>query len=236
MSRKRRQISFAFPIDDGAWWRNSLAWAGETQVRGVMASLPKLPTRTSQSDPIRVDWLDGIAGTGRIGLTFAPGKVGAAMFGGDWNRDLDADLDRLVKVYQVDVLICLVEHWELFQWQIEALFTEAGDRGMTPYWEPVVDGLPPSHAQADRVVRIALEAVAQGKRVIIHCRGGRGRAGTLGACCYVAQGYGPQTAIVLTRAYRQGAVETLAQEDFIVRFAKRLRRLQLEAKNRNVCS
>jgi len=212
MAKKAQRL---LPFGEESWVR---LWS-------VPVSLVPLPKRTSDTDPIHVDWLDGLRLSGQIGLTFAPGKIGSAAFGGAWDRDLDKDLDRLAREYRVDVLICLVEYWELANWQIEALFTKCGDRGITPYWEPVVDMMAPTNKQADRVVKIAL-AAAQGKRVVIHCRGGRGRAGTLGACCYVVQGYGPMTSIELTRLCRPGTVETMEQEGFVVRYAKRLRHVR----------
>ena len=65
--------------------------------------------RTSQSDPIRVDFLpaDERLGPGRLGMTFAPGKK-APGIAGQWERDLDADLERLVREYDARVLVSLL--------------------------------------------------------------------------------------------------------------------------------
>jgi protein-tyrosine phosphatase len=55
---------------------------------------------TSETHPIRVDWLptSGALGAGgaQVGLTFAPGKKAPSLLGGPtWRRDLLADLTRL---------------------------------------------------------------------------------------------------------------------------------------------
>jgi hypothetical protein len=48
--------------------------------------------RTSATDPLRIDWFRG-----RVGMTFAPGKQTDARAGFRWERDLDADLDRMLE-------------------------------------------------------------------------------------------------------------------------------------------
>ncbi|MFC6590651.1 hypothetical protein ACFP81_00415 [Deinococcus lacus] len=53
---------------------------------------------TSQSSPIRVDWVPVSLWPGRLGLTFAPGKKGGSLIqaGVVHDRDLQADLQALV--------------------------------------------------------------------------------------------------------------------------------------------
>jgi ADP-ribosyl-[dinitrogen reductase] hydrolase len=52
--------------------------------------------------------------------------------------------------------------------------------------------------------------------VLVHCRGGLGRAGTVAARLLVELGMEPTTAIASVRAVRPGAIETSDQEKFVL--------------------
>ena len=58
----------------------------------------------------------------------------------------------------------------------------------------------------------------EGQNVIFHCRGGKGRAGTIAAILLVDFGHEKKEAIDLVRERRKGAIETKAQEDFIAAY------------------
>src|SRR5271169_5054624 len=56
--------------------------------------------------------------------------------------------------------------------------------------------------------------------VVVTCIGGLGRSGTLAACLLVSAGTAPEAAIAAVGAARGPcALETIAQEDFVVLFA-----------------
>ena len=55
----------------------------------------------------------------------------------------------------------------------------------------------------------------EGQNVIFHCRGGKGRAGTIAAILLVDFGHEKKEAMDLVRERRKGAIETKVQEDFI---------------------
>jgi hypothetical protein len=55
-----------------------------------------------------------------------------------------------------------------------------------------------------------------GSDVLVHCRGGLGRAGTIAARLLVELGMKPATAIASVRAVRPGAIETSDQEKFVL--------------------
>ena len=76
-----------------------------------------------------------------------------------------------------------------------------------------------------KVVQLVAEIIKRcqsGERVVIHCNGGLGRAGTMAACVRIALGLdgGAAEAIAMVRKLRSPrAIETREQEDFVERFA-----------------
>lgn len=175
--------------------------------------------RTSQTDPIRVDFLPAQASRlgGRIGLTFAPGKKDP----GKWNRDPQADVKRLRETYDASVLVCLLEDSELSLLEIEDLSATVAHAGMRFRRLPIRDiNVPRDTNEVVPLVRTILAAAEAGDTVILHCRGGLGRAGLLGACCLVGQGHSPGDAIDLVRGARPGAIETRGQAAFVQDFAR----------------
>ena len=54
-----------------------------------------------------------------------------------------------------------------------------------------------------------------GKNIVLHCRGGKGRAGTIAAILLVEFNYEKKEAIDLVRSKRKGAIESKVQENFI---------------------
>ena len=179
--------------------------------------------RTSLTDPIRVDWLlDGNAG--RIGLTFAPGKRCEGIEG-KWERDLDLDLAALT-AHGVQTLACLLEDHELARFCIADLPTKAAGFGLRFERLPIPDaGIPADAEAAARLVALLAAEVRAGRHVVVHCRGGLGRAGTVGACVLLQLGECANAgdAIAHVRARRgAGAIETAGQERFVAGFARRL--------------
>ena len=55
-----------------------------------------------------------------------------------------------------------------------------------------------------------------GQDVLVHCRGGLKRAGTIGARLLIELGMEPATAIEQIRAVHPGAIETSEQEHYVL--------------------
>jgi hypothetical protein len=97
-------------------------------------------TLTSDNDPICVDFVDPAAHglPGRLGLALAPGKSIRGLTA-DWDRDLGKDLARLREHYRTDVLVTLIEEFEMEDAGIPLLRPEAQRAGMKSIWFPIPD-------------------------------------------------------------------------------------------------
>ncbi len=89
---------------------------------------------------------------------------------------------------------------------------------------PVVDEAAPTQAQVDEFVAFVDEMLEQGRAVLVHCRGGYGRTGTMLACYLVSRRWRAEEAIVEIRARRPGSIVPQVQQACVVEYAERLRR------------
>ncbi|CAD5919463.1 Dual specificity protein phosphatase 23 [Planktothrix tepida] len=186
--------------------------------------------RTSNNFPINVDFLppDVIPFTGKIGMTYAPGKSHQGMHV-LWDRSLYHDLDRLRYFYHTDVLVSLIEPHEFHKVQIPTLFPEAEARGMETIWFPIPDlKVPTSMQGVINLVPQILNRAKAGKTVVVHCMGGFGRTGTIVSCCLVTLGYTPENAIAIVRHTREYCVETSEQEEYVSLFSQAWNQLSVE--------
>ena len=56
------------------------------------------------------------------------------------------------------------------------------------------------------------------KNIVLHCWGGKGRAGTVAAILLIEFGENKNEAINIVRAKRKGAIESKAQEEFVLNY------------------
>jgi protein-tyrosine phosphatase len=173
--------------------------------------------RTSVTHPLEIAVIGDSPFRGALGVTFAPGKKDANAQTGAWDRDLSADLDA-VAAWNARVVLTLVEPHEFEPLGIPSLGKEVRRRGMDWLHLPVRDvSVPaagfeqiwPAHSAALR------DRLRAGDNVLIHCRGGLGRAGMVAARLLVEEGVEPEAAMAAVRAARPGAIETGAQEDWV---------------------
>jgi ADP-ribosylglycohydrolase/protein-tyrosine phosphatase len=176
--------------------------------------------KTSGSDPLRIDpvSVDGVRG--RIGLTFCPGKKQMDSTTGPWDRDLDADL-RVIQSFGAAVLVTLMEDDELQEVKVspERLRTRVTAHGMEWHHLPIQDVHTPNEHFEDLWAYSGLRLrmlLSQGRNIVIHCRGGLGRTGTIGARLLVELGLEPVEAIRRVRAARSGSIETGDQEKHVL--------------------
>lgn len=175
-----------------------------------------MKTKTSQSHPIQIAETPALQG-GLIGITFCPGKHQMSAFSGAWARDLDLDI-AAIREWGASAVLTLVTTEELAELKVEGIGASAERHGMTWLHLPIVDVSTPTPAwealwqQARTRVHNILD---DGGRVLVHCKGGLGRAGTVAARIMVERGQDPENAIAAVRSVRPGAIETRAQEDYV---------------------
>jgi ADP-ribosyl-[dinitrogen reductase] hydrolase len=157
--------------------------------------------RTSISDPIRIASVAAAPVFGRIGITFCPGKKDPHGESGEWDRDLAADLDA-IRDWGAVAVVTLLETKEFELLRVQSLGDEVLRRGMAWFHLPIVDVSTPdeefewSWSTAGERLRVLLRS---GFDVVVHCRGGLGRAGTIAARLLVELGVTPLTAVARVR-------------------------------------
>lgn len=175
--------------------------------------------RTSQSHPLHIAELWVGNANGAVGITFAPGKHQTQAWTGEWARDLDTDL-AAIKAWGATHLISLIEPFEYDELKIPQLPARAQAIGLVWHGLPIVDGAAPDGRFLDQWRQLSPElssALHAGARIVIHCKGGLGRAGTVAAMLLMDSEATrvPEVAMRLVRAVRPGAIETTEQEAFL---------------------
>ncbi|RCI06012.1 hypothetical protein CU098_007187 [Rhizopus stolonifer] len=147
------------------------------------------------------------------------------------DRDLELDLSR-IQSFGIKMIVCCLDDYELaflgVSWsKYEAA---AAERSIDIYRLPMTDGGCPNSME---VVKKAIDAinntVKEGSHVLVHCRGGVGRAGLV-ASCWLLENLFCQTAekaISIVREQRSAkAIETLKQADYVIRYSIAMRQRQ----------
>lgn len=142
-------------------------------------------------------------GAGRLGLMRAPGQPG--------------DLER-IGAFAPGLVISLTESPEMAELGLSTLSADLAARKMAHAHLPIPDfGIP---SQATMALWRALSPRVQalidaGAGVVIHCRAGLGRSGTLAALVLIERGMAADAAIAAVRQARPGAIETTGQERWL---------------------
>ncbi len=170
---------------------------------------------TSISSPLRIAEVPVGPSEGCLGLTLCPGKKDRAQ---GWNRDLPTDL-AAIRNWGAASVVTLIEEHEFRLLAVEALGDEVRRYGMEWLHLPIRDvDIPDERFElAWKVVGQSVhESLDTGQRVLVHCRGGLGRTGVVAAQILVERGTAPDLAIRRVRSARPHAIETAAQERYVI--------------------
>ena len=174
---------------------------------------PKL--RTSTTDPLSFSTLQ--VGSGFIGLTICPGKKGPSLYGNDWDRDLGSDVKAIAN-WGASAVVTIMTDEELRSLRVGNLGLDVAKYGMEWYQIPVPDTTAPNYETLEQwnYIRQRIHTrLNRGEKILIHCRGGLGRSGTLAAKILMDKGFSSKEAIERVRVTRPGAIETAEQELYL---------------------
>ena len=156
---------------------------------------------------------------GKIILTCFPGRNGEKI---SFNENIF--LEELNNFYSQNcsTIVTLVEDNE-FEKLCEKKFFVRKIYSNNLKWihMPIVDLKPPEHKFIDKwqVTKVLLKnELIEGKNIVLHCMGGKGRSGTIAAIILIEFGESNKEAIEIVRKNRKGAIETKEQEDFILSY------------------
>jgi NAD-dependent SIR2 family protein deacetylase/ADP-ribosylglycohydrolase/protein-tyrosine phosphatase len=182
--------------------------------------------KTSESHPIRVDFIESreFLFLKKLGMTFAPGKKQLNAVSGNWNRNLTTDLARLRRNFGVDTLVSLIDDDELESLGLAELAWKCRSEEIELIRFPIRDVSVPTSLQTfTSLIREIVYRVQHEKTVVVHCKGGLGRAGLTAACSIVAVTNGQiqaSNALQMVRSARPGTLETAEQVQFLRYFAE----------------
>eukprot|EP01027_Heterolobosea_sp_BB2_P017327 GEZU01024559.1.p1 GENE.GEZU01024559.1~~GEZU01024559.1.p1 ORF type:complete len:266 (-),score=67.44 GEZU01024559.1:37-834(-) len=142
-------------------------------------------------------------GIGKLGMCMLPGRKKK-----NWERNLEKDLQRIVQVYDAQVLVTLVKQVELEKSQIPEFFATVQKRCLESYHFPIQDKFIPLGSMEGLMdlVQFIIRKLKEGKNVVVHCNGGKGRAATVCVCVLLALGVvsNAEEAIAVVRKTRPG--------------------------------
>ncbi len=173
--------------------------------------------RTSHNYPIQIAAVSPSLQMGQIGITFCPGKTQVNAATGSWNRQLDVDLDAIA-AWGAVVVLTLVEPSELEELAVANLGAEVEARHMEWLHIPIRDFAVPERdfertwAQVGEGIRHRLRS---GFKILVHCKGGLGRAGMIAAKLMIELGVPVEEAVSQVRRARPGAIETAEQLAYV---------------------
>lgn len=174
--------------------------------------------RASLTHPLRIATVPAGENGGRVGITICPGKKGPSVYGSPWDRDLTVDVEA-IRNWGATSVLTLIENHEFDLLHVRGLPNAVRDAGLVWHHAPIPDVSVPGPAfdAAWRAIGSRLvDQLCEGQSIVVHCRGGLGRAGMVAAMLLVMMGEDPRRAIERVRAVRPGAIETPEQEAYVL--------------------
>ena len=153
-----------------------------------------MQVKTSLTHPLEIDAIP--CGGGLLGMTLCPGKQVTSNPYSRWERDLSLDMSVIVD-WGASTLVSFMEEHEFHCFGVADLGDVVEKAELEWHCLPIVDVSIPDErferlwTYSGHVLRGKL---ALGKRIVLHCRGGWGRTGTIGARLLIECGVAPEEA------------------------------------------
>ena len=156
------------------------------------------------------------------------GKIILTCFPGRKDKEISFDdqlfLDELKFFHQLNcsAIVSLVEDSEFEKMYDKKLFVhQIYNNNLNWFHLPIMDLKAPDHKFIDKwqtTKTLLKNDLIDGKNIVIHCMGGKGRSGTIAAILLIEFGNNNKDVIEIVRKKRKGAIETKEQEDFILSY------------------
>lgn len=165
------------------------------------------------------DYVEPKGVDGKIILTCFPGRNGEEKSFND-----KIFFNELKNFHQINcsAIVSLVEDIELERMYEKKLFVrEIYKNNLNWFHLPIVDLKAPNHEFVDKwqtTKSLLKNDLIDGKNIVIHCMGGKGRSGTIAAILLIEFGDINKEVINIVREKRKGAIETKEQEEFILAY------------------
>ena len=157
-------------------------WCGGTERRD---------DRNSVNSPLVIDAV--AVGAGQVGMTLSRGRRRPACRGFQWDRDLTLDA-AAIRQWGARAVVTLIEEHEFRQLDVEQLPEVIRGAGLEWHHLPIRDVSVPGGRFEMRWQYAGArlrERLRSGERVLVHCKGGLGRSGTVAARLLVSPGLIP---------------------------------------------
>lgn len=170
--------------------------------------------RTSLTHPLRINYINcDELGQGKMAFSMCPGRNKKIH-----RRDVDIDIDALISA-GVNVMVSLVRLSEMESMGIPDMLDKVRNKGIEVIHAPIRDKwIPSSMDFLINLVNNIVRRIKQGKFVLIHCNGGKGRSGLIAVCTLVALGMSPSKGTSLVRSVKNGMLYNPAQIIYIKAF------------------
>jgi protein-tyrosine phosphatase len=172
--------------------------------------------RNSINTPLQIDSVAVPNSEGVIGLCLCPGKKTSFSYS-YWDRDLSLDL-AVIKEWGASAVLTLIQDFEFDLLNVQDMGRMVRNMGIKWFHLPIPDGSPPGYRFDGpwlKVSSVLHNILDKNGKIIIHCRCGNGRAGTVAALMLIERGMTVDDAIYAVRKVRPEAIENLEQETYL---------------------